>query len=142
MNKHYRHAQQTIEALGFTIDYDASTREKRVYRHTNSPDEPLRLFVKMTPNAAKTLIEKARQIAGLSTSGKTTTGELRQVAKTKRQLDRARKMAQAAAEEKARARYQAVADAKAARIAYEREYERKRADEAAIRSLMMPGGGW
>ena len=141
MNGHAKRAKETIEALGFTYDSDASKYGKSVYRHVNSPEEVVKVWGGMAEGAARAATEKAKQIAGLSTAGPKTTATLREVARIKRQDAKAKKLVQEAREARERAEIEAALLAKKAereRAALLRERER---ETSAVASLMQPGYG-
>ncbi len=71
MKNYIRSALDTLEALDFRLDHeDRKIRTDRwVFTHANSPDERLTLNFKMSEQAARTVVQRAKQIVGLATVG-------------------------------------------------------------------------
>jgi len=70
MKNYIRSALDTLTALDFRLDHeDRKLRTDRwIFTHGNSPDERLTLNFKMSEQAARTVVQRARQVVGLATS--------------------------------------------------------------------------
>ncbi|EOM78053.1 hypothetical protein DW322_11210 [Rhodococcus rhodnii] len=122
----------TLNALDFRRDDDASRPGKTVYWHPNSPDERLNIFHGATEPACISLICKAQKIADTGWTGPAmprTIGERNAIRRNEQRRHRERDIT-AHAERGARAerRYQSWR-------AIETEERRQR----ELRQLMMPG---
>lgn len=138
MNGHCRRAIQTLDALGFTREDRANG--KAVWTHANAPEVELKTWAGMAELASRAVIDKARQVAGLSTSGHQTTATLRETARIKRQDAKRKEAAKAGREAAERARYEAAAQQRKAEREAARDLERAAARRREIARLMMPGG--
>lgn len=69
MKGHVKRAIELLESVGFELDTDASHFGNRVYRHANSPDEPLKIFSGASEPACITVMHKAQRIADTGWSG-------------------------------------------------------------------------
>lgn len=94
MKNYVKNALDTLEALDFDLDHeDRKLRTDRwIFTHANEPETRLTLNFRMSEPAARTVVQKARAIVGLSS---TETGE-----KVKRPKVTAREKAERAAERK------------------------------------------
>lgn len=73
MKNYIRSALDTLTALDFHLDHeDRKIRTDRwIFTHANAPDERLTLNFKMSEQAARTVVQRAKQIVGLATSDAT-----------------------------------------------------------------------
>ena len=69
MKGHVKRAIEVLESVGFELDTEASHHGTRVYRHANSPDEPLKIFSGASEPACITVMRKAQKIADTGWSG-------------------------------------------------------------------------
>lgn len=90
LNHHARELRDTLEALDFRYDERESQRRGggAYYRHYAEPEQYIKVFPNITPLAARTAMDKARQIAGLATVGKKTSGAIRDQARFKRSTEK------------------------------------------------------
>lgn len=121
MKNYIRSALDTLIALDFRLDHeDRKIRTDRwIFAHANAPAERLTLNFKMSEQAARTVVQRAKQIVGLATSDATNRApKANQRAKAERAaLARQREAARLLAEAKHAER---VAAQEAARIASRR----------------------
>ena len=136
LNHHAKELRNLLEALDFRYDEKESQRRGcgSYYHHHADPDQYIKVFGRITPMAARTAMDKARQIAGLSAVGKPASAAIKENARIKRELAK-EKRAKDVAEREARAN---AAGERRAEIA--REIERANHDRE-IRGLMNPGFG-
>lgn len=73
MKNYIRSALDTLTAMDFHLDHeDRKIRTDRwIFTHANAPDERLTLNFKMSEQAARTVVQRAKQIVGLATSDAT-----------------------------------------------------------------------
>lgn len=140
MNGAARRCRKQLEALGFHLDAEHSAHNQQVWRHPNGPRQSVKVYGRMKDGAASTKIERARQIADLSTTvdGNDT---IRERTKIRRQDERQRAYEDRLRHEHELAPFQATADDRARRMAEERrirDSDRRRRD---IERLMRPVGG-
>lgn len=132
MKGHVKRAIELLESVGFTLDEDASHYGNRVYRHPNSPDEPLKIFSGASEPACISVMRKAQRIADTGWSGPAMPRTIGERTKIKRAEDKRR-------------RSTAIAAHAARGMKAEEHYQNWRAIEAAdnhrraIERLMMPG---
>lgn len=71
MKNYIRSALDTLEALDFRLDHeDRKIRTDRwIFTHANEPETRLTLNFKMSEQAARTVVQRAKQIVGLATVG-------------------------------------------------------------------------
>lgn len=136
LNHHAKELRDTLEALDFRFDERESQRRGggHYYHHHADPDQYIKVFGRISPMAARTAMDKARQIAGLATVGKPASAQIKDIAREKREQAKARQAAEAAERER---RADQLGLVKAA----ERERRRRQAELASISSLMRPGYG-
>lgn len=89
MNGHAKRTIQTLEALGFERDDDASSRGVNAYRHPNDPDAILKVFSGLSEIAAKKLRNRADQILGMATAGERIPASIGENARIRRAEERA-----------------------------------------------------
>lgn len=70
MKNYIRSALDTLIALDFQLDHeDRKIRTDRwIFTHANAPEERLTLNFKMSEQAARTAVQRAKQIVGLATT--------------------------------------------------------------------------
>ena len=109
MKNHVKDALHTLEALDFRLDHeDRKLRTDRwIFTHANSPDERLTLNFRMSEPAARTVVQKARAIVGLATTGGESSRRARVGAREKseraaerRRIEAARRLSEAKEEER------------------------------------------
>lgn len=112
MKNYIKSALDTLTALDFRLDHeDRKLRTDRwVFTHGNSPNERLTLNFKMSEQAARTVVQRAKQIVGLATSG---------AAKSAPKVNQRQKM-EREAERKRAATVRALAEAKEAEATAQR----------------------
>lgn len=140
-NGHAKRTIQTLEALGFERDDDASSRGVNAYRHPNTPDAVLKVFSGLSEIAAKKLRNRADQILGMASAGERIPASIGENARIRRAEERAAASAKATRDTKAREEYQRAADQRAEERDACRRLERLDAGQRAIRDLMRPGHG-
>lgn len=138
MKRYIRETHEVLEGLGFTRHDDPfGRRDRATYSHHYEPETRIQVYVGATELACKAIQARAKQIAGLGTSGTglpKTVGERKAEQREKRSRGRARQ------DREAIARRQRVEKA-------EQEYQQKRAIAQAdahrreIQDLMRPGSG-
>ena len=138
MKRYIRETHEVLEGCGFTrIDDPFGRTDRAAYRHPYEPETQIQVYVGASEAACKVIQERARQIAGLGTSGTglaKTVGERKKAQRKRMSKDRAREK-RLEQERRARAeQYEAEARRRDALAAA----ERNRRD---IQSLMMPGNG-
>lgn len=71
MKNYIRSALDTLEALDFRLDHeDRKIRTDRwIFTHANEPETRLTLNFKMSEQAARTVVQRAKQIVGLAAVG-------------------------------------------------------------------------
>ena len=139
MNGNARRTIDTLIALDFRLDEDASSRGLHVYWHVNDPTRRVKVFSGISDIAAKKARNLAGEIAGMSTAGEAIPSSIGQIARIKKENERAKKIIEAARVNREREEFQRKADAaKAERERIARE-ERRAAHYRQIQSLMMPG---
>lgn len=137
--KHYvKSAIDTLISLDFALDHeDRKLRTDRwIFTHANEPETRLILNYKMKEPAARTVIQRARQIVGLATSE---TGKVSHKARIK-----SREKAERDALRRQREAAQAAADARAAEQRARRLAEARRRQVSELDALMRgksSGGG-
>ncbi len=131
MNGHCRRAHETLVALGWELAH-VGADGKRTYTHANAPDERLKLWAGMTEQASRAVLDKARQIAGLSCVGAKSPATVRERARIRQAEATQRRAAEAARADRERAPYQRALDAAHAE---EKAWRKSR----GLQSLMMPG---
>lgn len=136
MNGHAKRTIQTLEALDFQLDEDATGRGVRVYWHPNDPDARLKVFSGLSEIAAKKLRNRADQIVGMSTAGERIPASIRENARIRKQVERAEAKARAEREAKEREPFQAMADDRARRVEFERRVNAERRRQRELRELM------
>lgn len=141
MNGHARRCKQTVEALGFNFDADASIHGKLVYRHPAAPEQCVKIWGQMAELAARAVMDKARQIAGLAGATAPTHGSIRERARIRKQGERQRDAERAARAAREREPFQVAADERARRLALSNEIAQRDRARRDIESLMKPGGG-
>ena len=144
MNGHAKRCQETIIALGFVRDDEATERRangKTYYTHPLAPTEPLSIYGRMSEQTCRVVADRARQIAGLDVTGAKRRSS---VVKERQQGLRRKRLEQEARE---RADYERRCEEAAVGVALrkaQREQTERLAREAArereLRELMMPGG--
>lgn len=132
MNGHARRTVETVLTLGFTEGLK-DLAGKRVFTHPNQPDTKIKIWSGISEGAARTTVDRARLIAGLSTIGLPPVHE-RERARMKRRDDRAQREAEQRAAE---ARAVAAGARRAQRARAFAEDCRAR----EIAALMQPGYG-
>ena len=103
MKNYIRSALDTMTALDFKLDHkDRELRSDRWrFTHANEPESVLTLNIHMSEQAARTVVQRAKQIVGLGASGSTKRApkanqrEKMQRAAEKRQREAARLLAEA-----------------------------------------------
>lgn len=98
MKNHVKTAIDTLTGLGFRLDHeDRKLRTDRwVFTHANEPDARLTLNFRMSEPAARTVIQRAKQIVGMAsteTSGKERRARVNGQQKAERAAERARREA-------------------------------------------------
>lgn len=141
MNGHAKRTIQTLEALGFERDDDASSRGVNAYRHPNDPDAVLKVFSGLSEIAAKKLRNRADRILGMATAGERIPASIGENARIRRAEERAAASAKATRETKAREEYQRAADQRAEEREKRRRMARRDAEQRAMRDLMGHGYG-
>lgn len=102
MKNYIRSALDTLEALDFRLDHeDRKIRTDRwIFTHPNSPDECLRINIHMKEQAARTVVQRAKQIVGLAAVGtEKPAPKANQRAKAEREVMARRRAASIAAKE-------------------------------------------
>lgn len=136
MNGHARRCREAIEELGFRYDAAITAKHnngKAYYTHQNQPDQPLTVYGKMNEQVSRVVIDRARQIAGLSMVGaKRNT----QAIKDRRRLEALTKKQR---EERERADYERRSNELGALRAWADGVMRRDRDRRAIEELMRPG---
>ena len=141
MNGNARRTIDTLVALDFRLDDDASNPGVRVYWHPNDPTRCVKVFSGISDIAAKKVRNLASEIAGLSSAGERIPASIGETARIKKENERAKKIIETARANRAREEYQRKADAaKTARAAAQAEAERI-ARHRRIAALMQPGNG-
>ena len=141
MNGNARRTIDTLVALDFRLDDDASSPGVRVYWHPNDPARRVKVFSGISDIAAKKVRNLASEIAGLSSAGERIPASIGETALIKKENERAKKIIETARANRAREEYQRKADAaKTARAAAQAEAERI-ARHRRIAALMQPGNG-
>ena len=139
MNGHAKRTIQTLEALDFRLDEESSSRGVRVYFHPIDPERRIKVFAGLSEIAAKKARNLASEIIGMASAGERVPSSLGELARIKRQDEKAKARAVAEREARRREPFQRRADHEAARRADAvREAERIR-HEREIRDLMKPG---
>ena len=126
MKNYIRSALDTLEALDFRLDHeDRKIRTDRwIFTHANEPETRLTLNFKMSEQAARTVVQRAKQIVGLATVGtEKPAPKANQRAKAERANETRRR---AAAQELANARNAARAATKLVTAAQRRHAELER----------------
>lgn len=134
LNHHARELKNTLEALDFRYDERESQRRGggMYFNHFAEPEQYIKVFGHLTPMAARTAMDKARQIAGLAVVGKKPSAALKDAAREKRDNEKAERARRLTALDKRADEVGAVRATEAAR--------RKRESELrSIASLMQPG---
>lgn len=74
MKNYIRTALDTLAGLGFDLDHeDRKLRTDRwIFTHANAPEDRLTLNYRMSEPAARTVVQRAKQIVGLATVGSET----------------------------------------------------------------------
>lgn len=136
LNHHAKELRDTLEALDFRLDERESQRRGggHYYHHAAAPEQYLKVFGGISPLAARTAMDKARQIAGLASVGKPASSQLRDIAREKRENAKARQ----AREQLERERR---ADAAGLLRKAERERRERATELGSIAQLMRPGYG-
>lgn len=133
MNNHAKRLIRHLEALGFRRDYDAVS-PARVYRHSNAPDQEIKVFEHMVDNTITAARRRADRIAEAGTSGSSDVVPLKERAR----ITRDKRRAQREADDRARRLRAEAADREhEAKQAAARAEERRRSTE----DLMQPGYG-
>ena len=138
MNGHARRCMDAINELGFEFD-DAITQRhangKSYYTHANAPDQALSVYGKMNEMVARIVVDRARQIAGLSTVGaKRDTSAI----KDRRRVETLTKKER---EARAREEMERRADELGEQRARLDELVRRERDRKVLADLMRPGNG-
>lgn len=136
MNKHAKRAVRAICELGFEFDEEITQQHrsgKSYYVHPLAPDEAISVYAKLDEHAARCVIDRARQIAGLDATG----AKRRNAAIKQRRREQAAKKREADLREwNAR---QERAAATATKRAMDTAIARRDRRERELRDLMMPG---
>lgn len=140
MNSHAKRTVQTLEALGFDLDEDASTKGVRVYSHANDPTAKVKVFAGLSEIAAKKIRNRADQIIGLASAGERIPESLREHARIRQAADKAKRETLTRRENAERAKFQDAADRDAATREHEKLVEQREREVRNLRNLMMPGG--
>lgn len=139
MNGHAKRTIDTLRALDFQFDEDASSRGVSVYYHANAPERRVKVFAGISEIAAKKVRNLAGEIAGLSSAGERIPTSIAENARIKRQSERAKKAAEAERLNRQREPFQRRADAEAARRRAAVEAAEQYSRERELRELMAPG---
>ena len=138
MNGHARRCLDAIKELGFEFDETITKRHangKSYYTHTNAPDQALSVYGKMNEMVARVVVDRARQIAGLSTVG----------AKRNTQAIKDRRRSNLLAKKEREARDREELDRRADEIGEQRRrmeaLVRSERDRKILADLMRPGNG-
>lgn len=126
MKNYIRSALDTLEALDFRLDHeDRKIRTDRwIFSHANEPETRLTLNFKMSEQAARTVVQRAKQIVGLATVG---VGKPAAKANQRAKVERANEARRrAAAQELANARDAARAATRLVTAAQKRHAELER----------------
>ena len=145
MNGHARRCRDAIKALGFVENTEITDRHnngKTYYTHPLAPSEPLSIYGRMNEHVCRVVIDRARLIAGLDTTGaKRRNAAIKERQRIQRQ-QRAEREAREAAERERREHEASVGLAMRRAMREQAERERLRDQrERELHSLMMPGGG-
>lgn len=141
MNGHAKRTIQTLEALDFQRDEDASSRGVYVYFHANDPDAKVKVFAGLSEIAAKKIRNRADQIVGLASAGEAIPASIRENARIRRQNERAEERARRERHQRELAPFQAAADRRAAHIRDTQAIARAERHRREIEDLMRPGRG-
>ena len=141
MNGNARRTIDTLIALDFRLDEDASSKGLHVYYHTNDPGRRVKVFSGISDVAAKKARNLAGEIAGMSSVGESIPASIGHVARIKKENDRAKKAIADARVNREREEFQRKADA--AKMERERAAleEQKAAYYRKIERLMGAPGG-
>ena len=137
MNGHAKRAEKAIRALGFELNEEITERRrngKRYYTHPLAPAEPVTIYASLDEHAARCVIDRARQIAGMdSTNAKRRNAAV----KERRRADAAKRREREQREATARA---ADDEKTAMQVAMLKAIEERDLHDREMRDLMMPGG--
>lgn len=138
MNGHARRCEEAIKELGFRFNQQITEKHnngKSYYTHPNQPHEPLSVYGKMNEQVSRVVVDRARQIAGLSTTGAKRNS---QAVKERRRIANLTKKQR---EEQERLEAQRRADEAGARKEWIAQAVRHERDRQKIANLMQPGYG-
>lgn len=138
MNGHARRCMDAIKELGFSFDEGITKRHangKSYFTHPNAPDQALTVYGKMNEMVARVVVDRARQIAGLSTVG------ARRNTSAIKERRRAELLTKRQREARDREELDRLADELGERRSWIESTVRRERDRRVIEDLMRPGRG-